>query len=764
MIMGDGDGKSSGAGFGSVGNLTVSGGAQLGRGVLGGAAGTELYIGNLPGGFDLNPVFFGDYTISDLEHPGRQDAATIPRDTYLRVDQRYVTLRAGRIPFIGGNIRNVDGAEIFLKPISNIRLGGFVGMRNETALAPDGALIHRYGGLAYGVSGEGGVGGFSARVFYQGVRDGDIRMREDVGGNVNWRIVPNLSVYARVMGSLLLHELEDAEGGMKTTLGPATVSGYGKWSDPSLLYLDANDPWMVFANQPNWRTGGDLALRLAGGAFLLHAGGYHGSLVDYGIDTGAQVGNNHFLRTDFSYAKNATVAGGGDAVSSWLTGGLHFDRVQALASVGYVQSPNRLMPLYSRGEAVGFLLTTDVRISNSWKVGGRFDGTFPTDRSPQYTALLFLQWKPGTARPAGAWGRGIGGWRNATVVPSGSAKKGDVSWVVFPVQVIDAGDYGVDLHKNHKSVDCVDCHEAVAKSKSAADNLAIVNCKGCHDDGRMIKVSIPPPHLNFPHQTHVTGQKIECKRCHDGLEEAGLATRAHLPGMSTCTSCHVTWRNECSKCHPSGPSGRMQSIFPEGKLRPTGSYGIDDNHDVDFRTNGGHRWVASIHLDYCLNCHGLSVSGPGEPKGCQECHDPWILSTNRKHPAGWTALHPAMAQTDPSSCRTCHGQSFCTDCHASQGLAGGISAVAPRSYHPSGWLSTAGGDHGRRAALGATACSPCHSVEPSASSGGMGQGTACIRCHETFANPHGSGMSGRLGKLQSVNPSLCTKCHTGSVH
>lgn len=763
-----GDGEGNGVKAGSNASLTTAGGARLGEPVLGGTAGGELYLGNLPGGFDLNPLFFGDYTITDFGAPGRQDPALLPRDAYLRVDQRFITLRAGRIPFIGGNIRSVDGAEIFFKPIPEFRLGGFVGMRNETSLTPERTLAHRYRGLAYGASVDGGHDGFDARAFYRGIHDEGIHTRQDVGGSLNWRIIPELSVYGRAMGSLLLQELENAEGGVRGTWGPVTLSGYYKWNDPSLLYFDADDPWIVFAGQPNWRTGGDVLLRLLGGALLVNAGGYHGSLVDYGIDAGAQYGTDDFVRTDFSYARNGTVLGGGDSITAWLTGGVGIDRFRTEASVGYLEGANQLMPLYSDGQAVGFLLTAGYDITDSLNVSARFNGNV-SDRPFQYTGLLFLQWTPEIGRSEGTFGRGMGRWEEATVVDAQPPARDEVSWIVIPVQIIDPGTVEAEaitdrLHSYHADgmAECVDCHTEVKTSRLSSDNLAVVNCDGCHDDGRVVKVTIPSPRINFPHQTHVTDQDIACERCHPGVEKVGLATRDHLPGMSVCTSCHVTWRNECAKCHPAGPSGRMQSVFSDGKLAPNGSYGIDDNHDLQFRS-GEHRHLASVNIDYCLNCHGLSFSSPQEPKGCQECHDPRTISTDKKHPAGWIAYHPTMASRDPSSCQTCHGQSFCTDCHASQSVAAGASTVAPRSYHPAGWLGTGGGTHAGRAAASALSCSPCHSAGSARTLAGGGQGTTCISCHGTIANPHGSGMGGRLDRLRSVNPNLCKQCHTDGV-
>ena len=704
-----GDNETHGVGAGAGGTVSVVGGYQWGRPVVGGSAGSEVFLGDLPGGTDLSLLFRGETVSSE----------TSVRDVYIRVDQRYFVLRGGRIPFLGGNIRSLDGAEILFKPTSKLKVGGFFGERNERFLTSDGTLDHRYNGTAYGLSLLGSAAGFDGRVFYQEIVDGDATLREDIGGNFNWRIDPGLSVFVKFAGSLLLDEMMEGRGGLRWKIGPAALTGRFDWADPSLLTFDADDPFLVFNSEPFWRGGGNLSVPLRGGAVLFDVGATHGSTIDYGFNARAQIGRRDFIRLDASYVNDGTVAGNEDNLSAWLTANLDTRRIDALASLGYVQSEGGFLPLYDSGEAVGFLLTADVPISDSLSLGGRFDGTF--SENSRYSSLLFLRWSPGVSGSSPPMGRNRGSWEAATVNPPGSLATSDgVSWIVFPVQVVEfEGEGAKDFsHKSHMdlSLSCIDCHDQVPKSLFSSDNLAVVNCANCHEEGRAVKVSIKPPRLNFPHETHVTENKIPCERCHPGVENAGLATRENLPSMTVCTSCHVTWKNECAKCHPAGASGRMQSVFSEGRLRPDESLG-EFNHTFGFMRSGDHRSVAPLQMDYCLNCHSVEFSSPGEPKGCQECHDPASLSTSKRHPAGWLASHPQEARHDSLSCRTCHEQSFCQNCHADQNLASGWNVVSPRSYHSEGWVTVDGGDHRRRAAAGVFTCASCHEVE------------TCKKCH-----------------------------------
>ncbi len=66
--------------------------------------------------------------------------------------------------------------------------------------------------------------------------------------------------------------------------------------------------------------------------------------------------------------------------------------------------------------------------------------------------------------------------------------------------------------------------------------------------------------------------------------------------------------------------------------------------------------------DMCHLCHHLEAERPVRaPRKCGLCHDSDALPVS--HGAGWTAGHGSDARLDESSCRSCHKQRFCIDCH-----------------------------------------------------------------------------------------------------
>ncbi len=756
-------------GVGYGGNFSLLGGYGSDGAPFGGNAASELYLGPIFWDSNLNLVFRGDATANPFPDLHLQrDGAGIPRDAFLRLDQRYFTLRAGRLPMFLESVRSIDGAEVTLRPIPPLSLGGYVGQRNSSVVTPVGTIEHAYDGMAYGAVAMGGWKGFLARVDYQGIYADGMNVREDLGGGLQWQIIRDLLIYGNARGSLLLNEMIEGGAGVVYSPGPVTLSGFYKWSDPALLFFDTNDPWIVFASEPSWRTGGNAEVRLLDGALLLFAGGVHGSAIDYGLGGGAQWGRQSFVRADLAYANGSESAGDGDNIAATLTGNLDLNLFRMLASVSYVENQGGMMPLYGPGEAVGLRVAPEVSLGKGVSVGGRFDGIV-SDNPFQFMALAFFQYRPEVTNSSPAF------WRDESVARASLAQgvavfSDGLSLVVIPAQVIMVYDeegnqdaaFAQNLHQYHTdmSTGCTDCHSTVAESLLASDNNTVVDCTMCHSDGRKIAVTLPDPRLIFPHKTHVTDQSIPCEKCHPGVGTIGIATRANLPSMDVCMSCHDQ-ATRCTQCHPASPSGRVQSIFADGRLLPSLRRGKDVEHTVAFM-RGGHRDVARMRISYCENCHGESFSNSREPKGCRECHDPLTVATRPQHPAGWSVSHPQGYRSDPTSCRSCHDQSTCQDCHASRGVSALALQEGIQSYHPGGWLGSSGGSHASRAEAGVWACASCHEVGQVAgfaASAPVSGATACASCHTALANPHGSGMQGRLDALKKANPSLCQRCH-----
>ena len=114
-------------------------------------------------------------------------------------------------------------------------------------------------------------------------------------------------------------------------------------------------------------------------------------------------------------------------------------------------------------------------------------------------------------------------------------------------------------HKTHveQGLQCTSCHER-AEKEAVAGRPPTALCLSCHGGGdgtgEIKKVQafekggeIPwqrvwrlPPHVYFPHRTHVVVAKIECQNCHGPMETLTRPPAHPLKrlAMKDCIACH----------------------------------------------------------------------------------------------------------------------------------------------------------------------------------------------------------------------------------
>jgi hypothetical protein len=249
-----------------------------------------------------------------------------------------------------------------------------------------------------------------------------------------------------------------------------------------------------------------------------------------------------------------------------------------------------------------------------------------------------------------------------------------------------------------------------------------------------------------------------------------MATRADLPHMRDCLTCHDGKQapGRCASCHISEADGRLRTSFPEGKLLPSGSLRGFDAHTAAFARD--HR-QAGRDESYCLTCH--------KQRDCVECHG-GVVRPMSIHAGDYVMRHAVEARRNQPDCGSCHRQqSFCVACHQRSGVAsdpeGGLPGRHPRNpfgtgtmlkaFHPPGWVRdaagqviTAAGDaqhHAFQARRNIQTCASCHREE------------TCLECHAqgpggSFqARTHAPGWasSARCRALFQRNRRACLKCH-----
>jgi len=111
-------------------------------------------------------------------------------------------------------------------------------------------------------------------------------------------------------------------------------------------------------------------------------------------------------------------------------------------------------------------------------------------------------------------------------------------------------------HKTHLMMDteCAECHKGAKESEKSSDNILpkMADCYACHDEKSTPcekchpEGSEPKPFDNpereliYNHKYHIENAKMECKTCHQGLEEVDYANESEkaMPNMDLCFSCH----------------------------------------------------------------------------------------------------------------------------------------------------------------------------------------------------------------------------------
>jgi hypothetical protein len=352
----------------------------------------------------------------------------------------------------------------------------------------------------------------------------------------------------------------------------------------------------------------------------------------------------------------------------------------------------------------------------------------------------------------------------------------DWSPVVYPEQRLPLS----FSHANHlkRGTPCAACHPDAATSRSAVDNLipTELQCRACHPIDRaqpekvvagapparcaachpgytpdvpVQRVYIAPPPLKFSHAAHA---KQTCASCHGDLTKVDLATRAQLPTMSSCLSCHRDGAQErrCADCHLAKLGGLLETEYPQGRLMPRHT-GLGDAHGPGFGKD--HAQEARQVDATCTACHDRST--------CLACHQ-GVTKPEEFHPGNYILSHAIEARRGTPDCSACHrAQSFCVGCHEREGIGlrgnrGFFGGDPTTAFHPTGWSSATGGPnrHAGEARRNIATCASCHREDD------------CLACHSAEvgalrASPHPRGWRGsaRCRSLDRGNRRMCLKCH-----
>ncbi len=301
-------------------------------------------------------------------------------------------------------------------------------------------------------------------------------------------------------------------------------------------------------------------------------------------------------------------------------------------------------------------------------------------------------------------------------------------------------------HKRHLSqgLGCDSCHKLDKENVTIPD---MDHCLECHDDASE-RCNMCHSHpdlasdfvienrgLNFNHTLHVKENEIECTECHKKVKNSNDITDDLIPHMKVCLECHRSFFDsmQCDICHKD---------LKRSGLRPI----LDLSHRGRQAKNHK-RWAKGLEKN-CRLCHDQGF--------CIDCHTnraplkAYDLYPDRQdmdfiHTGDFLSRHFVEYSKNPSTCRRCHSNSFCQDCHKKAGvLADDSDAITP---HGNDWRLR----HGTEARKDPSRCAVCHE---------RGEKTDCIRCHKTSGglnNPHPDGW--KYPKKSDKNIRPCIYCH-----
>ena len=292
------------------------------------------------------------------------------------------------------------------------------------------------------------------------------------------------------------------------------------------------------------------------------------------------------------------------------------------------------------------------------------------------------------------------------------------------------------IHMAIENIGCSTCHIGSGESLVSEDILLPLkeNCAYCHDlkapdkcsvchigsnPEEFIGYQVETPKLLFNHKYHTVERNMPCFLCHGEIENHDVSTKADMPPMTTCFSCHddISAPSECSWCHVS-----------EDELRP--EFHTSDwlhKHRTIFNSppiKAEENCMMCHKENWCQDCHVGSQLTESSPQSVFPFYRPseWGKKpqvSSRVHSLNYRFIHPLDAKGKDRFCTTCHEfTEFCVECHREA-----QNNIMPEWHQGVDWAPSInfGGRHADFARRDLERCMGCHDLQ--------GQATICLRCH-----------------------------------
>lgn len=261
-------------------------------------------------------------------------------------------------------------------------------------------------------------------------------------------------------------------------------------------------------------------------------------------------------------------------------------------------------------------------------------------------------------------------------------------------------------------------------------------CTSCHVSPDLTEIqAIPeaPPAMELPAMT------ADYPEPASHLSDEWLEGHQQDAAVAECSTCHT--KTDCRACHVASLPEVVADLPTREQVRAPGvmlESRSPDSHESFFFMQA-HPVLASADQGSCRTCH--------VDRFCVNCHEAAV--GGGYHPPNFMMRHAADAYGRDSECANCHQQAaFCRECHTDLGLAGQRRATA--GYHDAAlfWLLR----HGQAARQNLESCSSCH------------RQVDCTRCHSVLGafkvSPHRPDFD--ADRAWARSPRTCLACHVGN--
>ena len=271
----------------------------------------------------------------------------------------------------------------------------------------------------------------------------------------------------------------------------------------------------------------------------------------------------------------------------------------------------------------------------------------------------------------------------------------------------------------------------------------LARCATCHTQDRCVACHVSPavdeilampaapPAMDQPEW----GSEYPRPATHGAAE--WLTT--HAPGTDgplECSTCHTS--DDCASCHLEPMPDVVAALPARAETRAPGTMlqtHAPATHRSPFFTTT-HATLAAAEPSTCSTCHTETY--------CVDCHDG--PPGGGYHEPRFVARHQAEAFGRAEECATCHSTAaFCRECHQESGL--GSTGRLGAGYHDAEplWLLR----HGQAARQSLESCASCH------------QQRDCVQCHGALGafkvSPHTEDFDAAAAWARS--PRTCLACH-----